>query len=589
MSKDKIYELERQVAILKKKLERSEQSRVLIEQAKDHYDLVYRSNINRLAEHKALLDAQNQELDKIHEELLIKNSELLKARKSAERGNEAKSKFLATMSHEIRTPINGVLGFLELLEMTDLNDEQSKYVNEAIQASEILIYLINDILDFSKIESEQMTIESISFNLHEIIHNTVAINRPKAFKKNIQLQCLLDAELPKYVIGDPTRLQQVFNNLIGNAVKFTDEGRVKVTVGVLEQKNDTCILDFQVEDTGIGMDNFMLEILFTPFKQGDSTITRRYGGTGLGLVISKQLLELMGSDLRVTSELHKGSCFSFKLELPLANKPAPANEPTPDLAIKTMEPTKDFNILLAEDNATNVLLIQLMLKKVGLTCDVATNGLIAVEAVKQKNYDLILMDCQMPEMDGYEASKIIKTMPGKVPTIIAMTANAFPEDREKCFASGMDEYMPKPISLEKLFNRLNHYITTSQLIENHEHYMHKQDSYAFDDPIQIATHLARELDVEVNEILVMVHSLLKKMNVGSIAIADALQVRDVSKLLAILHNFSGLSGNLQMLSLNKLIIDMSHAVKNNDWSASELKFEELKKYLKKIETCLQSS
>lgn len=236
MSEEVIKQLEKQIALLKKKLERSQQSRILIEQAKDHYDLVYQSSIKQLADQKELLDNQHQELDRMHEKILIKNQELMEARALADDANEAKSKFLAHMSHEIRTPMNGILGFLDLLVLTVLDEEQTLYVQETATASKTLLWLINNILDFSKIESGEMTLESVDFNLHEIISNSLAINRPIAMKKNIELSSKLDDNLPRNVIGDPVRLMQVLNNLIGNAVKFTDQGMVKVKVSIKRKK-----------------------------------------------------------------------------------------------------------------------------------------------------------------------------------------------------------------------------------------------------------------------------------------------------------------------------------------------------------------
>lgn len=578
MSLDKTHMLERENAMLRKKLERSEQSRILIEQAKDHYDLVYRSTVKRLAAQKELLDAQNAALDRIQEELLIKNQELSEARTAADQANEAKSRFLASMSHEIRTPLNGILGFLELLELTNLNPEQLQYVTEASTASEVLIYLINDILDFSKVESGQMTLENISFSLRDIISNAISINRSKAIKKGIQLSSFIDSELPEYVYGDPTRLLQVLNNLINNGVKFTDQGRVNVTVSVSQCSNDQYLVDFRVEDTGIGIEPAMQGALFTPFRQGDSSITRRYGGTGLGLVISKQLLQLMGSDLKLNSKIQQGSAFYFQLPFTVVAESMREKVLESETRVMGFGHDKEkYNILLAEDNETNVFLIQLMLKKVGLICDVVSNGLQAVEATKLKDYDLILMDCHMPGMDGYEASQMIRAIHGSEgkPIIVALTANAMPEDRIKCLDSGMNEHMTKPISIEKLYQMLSRYIGSNAPETKSESVVLDQQCRWFDNPLEVAERLALELDVDSKEIFDLMREMVRKLEAEVPEIIDSIGRHDGHKALYQLHGISGMTGNMQMVSLFKLINEISQFVRKGDWGSAEALSKEL--------------
>jgi len=448
MEHDPIAYLERQLALTKKKLERSEQSRELIEQAKDHYDLVYRSSIERLDAQKNLLDIKNKELDIVHKELVFKNQQLLSAQRTAEQANEAKSKFLANMSHEIRTPINGILGFLELLELTKLDDDQQKYLKEIHSASEVLLFLINDILDFSKIEAGQMVIESIPFCVNDLLESAVAMIQPKALKKGIDVVLRSNPEIPRFLIGDSNRILQVLSNLLSNGVKFTEKGLVQLTVSLIRRNGNIADIEFVVEDTGIGMRESELRKLFNSFTQADSSITRKYGGTGLGLVISQELAKIMGGGIRVWSIYESGSRFSLKLPLEIF-------EGIPDVNMEntTQEPvvernSKALRILLAEDNETNILLMEMLLKRLKLTCDIVKDGMSAIKAASSQPYDLILMDCQMPVLDGYQAARRIRDQakPGYYPVIIAMTANAMIGDRERCLEAGMDDYLSKPIS-----------------------------------------------------------------------------------------------------------------------------------------------
>lgn len=389
--------------------------------------------------------------------------ELILARRSAEAASIMKGQFLANMSHEIRTPLNGILGFLNLLEKTHLARAQKDYLKEAITASEILLYLINDILDFSKIEAGRMVLENRKFSLREVVESTVGLIAPKLGNGPV-IEVILTKNLPESIVGDPSRLKQVLTNLLSNAVKFTERGSIQLTAERIEQEENGVVLHFRIKDTGIGMRKEEMKFLFEPFTQADATTSRKYGGTGLGLSITRELIHLMGGDVWVDSTFGMGSTFHFVI--PFRPVPGPKSETTHEI------PKSDFvlqgnptlgnppRILLAEDNDINIKLIEVMLENKGLECHVAKDGIEAVTAFRDNDYDLIFMDCQMPGMDGYAATRVIRSeqVPGKRPVIVAMTANAMQGDREKCIEAGMDDYIAKPISQSSFDGILEKYL-----------------------------------------------------------------------------------------------------------------------------------
>jgi len=370
------------------------------------------------------------------------------AREGAARASAVKSEFLANMSHEIRTPMNGIIGTISLLADSGVTPEQSEYLGTIQSCGESLLQLVNDILDLSKVDAGKMTLERAPLRIQELVSETLAVISPMARSKGLVVDRYFDRNLPEVLLGDAQRLRQILLNLLSNAVKFTEHGRVSVEASVVRQDAEMAQLCVAVRDTGIGIPPETQKSIFDPFTQADCSTTRCYGGTGLGLAICRGVLAAMGGHLEVESRLGHGSCFRAFVALPLAPQAAAA-EARPAGRIQTAN--KSLRILLAEDNLINRTVAVRILQRMGHRVDVALNGAQAVEAASREKYDMILMDCQMPIMDGYEAAREIRRL--KLPTtppIIALTANAMPEDRRRCLEAGMDDYLAKPISLERL-------------------------------------------------------------------------------------------------------------------------------------------
>ncbi len=389
-------------------------------------------------------------------ELQAEHAALEAARVIAETASQAKSDFLAKMSHEIRTPMHGILGMVELLKAGTLSDSQRERGELVRRSGEALLGVVNDVLDFSKIQVGKLSLEIVAYRPGDLVQDMISLYLPRAAAKGVQLAAEVLPGAPLVVYGDPARLRQVLGNLLSNAVKFTSQGAISLRVrGVEGAEPEAARLLFEVEDTGLGVAPEFHERIFEPFAQADDSTTRRFGGTGLGLAISRQLVALMGGELTITSVPGKGS--TFRVELPAP----PAPEEDALLAMPSTVPTDlpvsiDCKVLLAEDNRVNQILARTILDRLGCTVKVAVNGKDAVTAYAADGFDLVLMDCHMPEMDGYEAARRIREIEagpparGKRVPIIAVTANALPGERDRCLAAGMDDYLAKPFRAEDI-------------------------------------------------------------------------------------------------------------------------------------------
>ncbi|WP_299579460.1 response regulator [uncultured Sunxiuqinia sp.] len=411
---------------------------------------------------------QRAKLDYLLGEMEKANLNLKIAKDKAEEATRTKSMFLANMSHEIRTPLNGVLGVSKLLQKTDLNDDQKELLNIVTNSGENLMLIINDILDFSKIESGQIQLEMIDFNLKELVENVFQLMKFKAIEKGIQFKYAIGDDVPERLCGDPLRINQILMNLVNNAIKFTHQGKVEICIELVDWHESMARILFRVIDTGIGISEEGKLLLFKEFSQSETSITRKYGGTGLGLAISQNLVCLMNGEINVNSELGQGAEFWFRL--PLKKAACPGGE----LERQDVQHQADFRILLAEDNAINQRVCELSLKQLGYKCDIANNGQEAVDMHQQLPYDLILMDMQMPVLNGIQATKAIRKMERealvKHPVYItAVTANSLVEEKKDCMLAGMNNFLSKPFSEKELLLVLQEVSRTKTTKNQTEH------------------------------------------------------------------------------------------------------------------------
>jgi len=484
------------------------------------------------------------------------SEELKSARDIAEKASQAKTEFLAMMSHEIRTPLNAVMGILGLLQDTELGSKQRNYVDTGYQSAESLLHIINDILDFSKMEAGKLELETTNFAPVSLISNITELMGYQARVKDIVLTTDVSDVLPELLVGDPGRIRQILLNMTSNAIKFTENGSVTLRCFLREKTHELVVLYFEVQDTGIGIPLSMQDKLFSEFTTVDASYTRKFGGTGLGLVISKKLVMLMGGNIGFTSKPDEGSTFWFELPVTLGTKQETLSLPDQSLnscenKVADRKTSHKARILVAEDSSVNAMVVRNILENQGFKVEVAANGLEAVEAVHTLPFDAVLMDVAMPEMDGFEATAVIRGMSGsqaRIP-IIAMTAHALKGYREKVMERGMDDYLTKPLNKKLLVDTLLQWTNSSRKEESPgELTLSSEDVSLIDE--QILKKLGEDTMPEL--IPEMIAQFIAELLVRLKNSADARENKDIEALKYESHTLGSSAGMFGALRLHQL-------------------------------------